>query len=289
MHKWHSKAVWAADKGYWHLVLEYLDGEDVEKLGPGGWTVLSVCAAKGHLEMLRHVVEVRGANLETRDDCGRTALVWAAANGQREAVEYLITRGSLFGVDGADDRKRTACAWAAQNGFVEIVCLLASRRADLLAKDAGGETPLSLAVSRHRWPVVAMLDTHGVEIPSELRDRVTEFKSSTETCQQRTSTGCGRRLIHQAVDAQALSSGTCIGTFLAEPQASQSSASVDVAQMWDEGCHHGRTAAPCKEGTVQSEMSSTRSPQRGWNEHSSWGGGSWQSTWWADGRWTWSD
>lgn len=47
----------------------------------------------GHLELLKLLIK-EGAELELRDDVGRTALLWAAEYGRSEAVALLLDLGS---------------------------------------------------------------------------------------------------------------------------------------------------------------------------------------------------
>mmetsp|Transcript_78677 Transcript_78677/g.222399 ORF Transcript_78677/g.222399 Transcript_78677/m.222399 type:complete len:218 (-) Transcript_78677:148-801(-) len=179
MHQWHSQVVWAAERGDWGLARQLIDeGHDVEERGHCGWTALGMAAAHGHLDTMRLLVEQKGADLEARDDDGRTALLWAAASGKLEALDYLIARGARFDQAGSDERQRQALAWAAQNGFAAVVERLAALGADVRVADAGGETPMSLAISRTRWNVAAVLADLGAEVPDEHAARFTEKRGA---------------------------------------------------------------------------------------------------------------
>merc|ERR1740121_1864154 len=121
------------------------------------------------METVRLLVECHGADLEARDDHGKTALVWAAANGQLQAADYLVSKGAKLDLSGSDNRYRTAAAWASQNGFADVAEMLAAHGADLAAKDEVEKTPMLLAACRGRWEVVAVLAARGVEVPPEHR------------------------------------------------------------------------------------------------------------------------
>jgi ankyrin repeat protein len=68
------------------------------------------------------------------------ALAWAAACGEREAVELLLDRGA--DPRGTDQNRMTALHWAAANKHLEIVKLLLRWKAPLEAKNAWGGTVL---------------------------------------------------------------------------------------------------------------------------------------------------
>eukprot|EP00747_Dinoflagellata_sp_TGD_P042776 gnl/TRDRNA2_/TRDRNA2_142291_c0_seq1.p1 gnl/TRDRNA2_/TRDRNA2_142291_c0~~gnl/TRDRNA2_/TRDRNA2_142291_c0_seq1.p1 ORF type:complete len:291 (+),score=38.08 gnl/TRDRNA2_/TRDRNA2_142291_c0_seq1:71-874(+) len=135
-----------------------------------------MAAAQGHLDTVRLLVEGKGAELEARDDDGKTALVWAAANGHVATLDYLLSKGARR--DGTDGRGRPAISWAAQNGFHDAVELLLARSADAASQDLEGATPMTLAAVKSRWQVVSVLERHGVSVPRAYQARLLEFCSA---------------------------------------------------------------------------------------------------------------
>mmetsp|Transcript_88864 Transcript_88864/g.240950 ORF Transcript_88864/g.240950 Transcript_88864/m.240950 type:complete len:148 (-) Transcript_88864:117-560(-) len=75
---------------------------------------------------------------EFRDRRGRTALIYAAANGSLDALRCLVELGA--DLEARDERRRTALLAAAEAGHVEVVRLLQALGADAAVRDACGRT-----------------------------------------------------------------------------------------------------------------------------------------------------
>ncbi|KAI9780256.1 MAG: hypothetical protein M1839_006816 [Geoglossum umbratile] len=82
----------------------------------------------------------RGAEIQAKDECKRTALHGAAWNGHKEVVQLLVDRGAEVNVE--DECKRTALHGAACNGHKEVVQLLVEKGARVNLRDEHGETVL---------------------------------------------------------------------------------------------------------------------------------------------------
>lgn len=101
-----------------------------------------LAAGKGYAEAVALLLE-HGAKIDTQDNAGRTALMYAAKNGHTEAVALLLKKGgktetvktikfgAKFDVRDIFDRttpkfifKPTALTYAAESGHTEIVALL---------------------------------------------------------------------------------------------------------------------------------------------------------------------
>lgn len=80
---------------------------------------------------------------------------YAAAAGNLEAVQDLLTRGASVGQTTSDGY--TALHLAARAGHLEIVRLLVGRKANVNTQSKAQETPLYLAAQDGRTPVVAYL------------------------------------------------------------------------------------------------------------------------------------
>jgi hypothetical protein len=71
----------------------------------------------------------KGANVNAKDNNGRTALMIAATNGRIESARLLIEKGA--NVNAKDDHGGTALMWAASGGHTEIARLLIEKGADI--------------------------------------------------------------------------------------------------------------------------------------------------------------
>ena len=79
-----------------------------------------------------------GADIEARDEIGRTALMWSAFQGHDQMLAYLIDQGAE--VNARDHGQRTALVWAAIAGRTGAVEVLLESGADASLVDADGKT-----------------------------------------------------------------------------------------------------------------------------------------------------
>jgi ankyrin repeat protein len=90
----------------------------------------------------------RGANIEARNNAGKTALVIAAEYQKVDAVSMLLTCGA--NVHATSDKGCTALHEAARAGSEEIVRLLLDAKANATLPDSFGRTPWIMAVHHHK-------------------------------------------------------------------------------------------------------------------------------------------
>lgn len=175
--KWVKKAAEGGDvNGEYSYGLMLLDGVDqagVPRNYDEAKQWLKKAAAKGHqgaqvqiaemevppnIQLLRAIEQDRkvaalralgqGANVNAADPQGRTALGYAAINGQTDLVRELLKRGAnvnAVSVDGI-----TPLTSAVIFGDPEIVRALVEKGANVNAAEKNGETALSYAQSRLR-------------------------------------------------------------------------------------------------------------------------------------------
>jgi uncharacterized protein len=100
-----------------------------------------------------------GADLETQDTDGSTALMKAAFSGHTDIVRVLLERGA--DVKKKSKEGRTALHFAAKWGDADMVFDLLDKGADVNARDYLGITPLMRAARYSRSDVVSLLLERG--------------------------------------------------------------------------------------------------------------------------------
>jgi ankyrin repeat protein len=220
--------MWAAIHGYTELVKLLLDkgADPTAKLKDGStalqWAALNdredvvklldthsavnnlADAAKAGLskDILRLVG--RGANVNAKDNQGKTPLMEATRAGHADTAKLLLSKGakpnaqdkygltalmeavSGHGADmvkllldnGADPNKADGAGWtalmrAAWKGDVETVALLITAGADVNAKDAYGKTAFQRAVEMGRCKVASLLLDNGADVNARESDQWT--------------------------------------------------------------------------------------------------------------------
>ena len=110
----------------------------------GDWeeTALSAAAGRGHLDILRYLVE-QGADMEKTDRFGYSPLMDASSGGHLEVARYLLEQGANR--DKANNGGYTSLHWAARNGHLETAKLLMVYGADLNTRNNRNQLPIDLA------------------------------------------------------------------------------------------------------------------------------------------------
>lgn len=89
---------------------------------------------------LARKMRAAGAELESTNDAGETAVHLAVKSGDRKMVEFVLTELHL-NTNTRDAFGRTPLHWAAQQGNALIVEILLLANADIAAKDDMGVEP----------------------------------------------------------------------------------------------------------------------------------------------------
>jgi RNA polymerase sigma factor (sigma-70 family) len=100
-----------------------------------------------------------GADVNARDDVGRTPLHFAAEQGRLEVAQFLLSKGA--DVNAEDKRRCTPLHLAAQGGHREVSEALLKAGAEVNAVDAEGWTPTGRATQAGHKDLAAFLAEHG--------------------------------------------------------------------------------------------------------------------------------
>ncbi|XP_076300828.1 uncharacterized protein LOC143219007 isoform X2 [Lasioglossum baleicum] len=138
-------------------VVKYLieeKGANVNVKDNDGQTPLHSAAKSDKLEVVKYLIEEKGANVNAKDNHGQTPLHSAAKSDKLEVIKYLIEEKGA-NVNVKDDDGRTLLHSAAKTCRLEIVkYLIEEKRVDFNVKDNYGITPLHYAAMNDGLEVV---------------------------------------------------------------------------------------------------------------------------------------
>jgi len=97
--------------------------------------------AVNSIDIVRHLIETEGVNVDAYSGRGHTALCVACAYGHTEIVNFLLKQRADVNKP-LQNTKTSPIQIAASNGFADIVTLLRDSGADLRARDKGGLSAL---------------------------------------------------------------------------------------------------------------------------------------------------
>ncbi|KAK1312590.1 hypothetical protein QJS10_CPA07g01168 [Acorus calamus] len=121
-----------------------------------GWSALHAAAAEDRREVMAKLIErLRGGELDARDREGRTAVHVAAGKGHVQMVRMLVEGGADRDARSGDGR--TALHRAAANGDRDMVVALLEMGADCEIPTVRGQTPLDVARDKGHREIVEML------------------------------------------------------------------------------------------------------------------------------------
>ena len=133
---------------------EIESGKDVDSKDIAGQTALMYASETGRLEVVKQLVE-NGADVNAQSRLG-TALIYASQANRITVMEYLLEHGADI---NATTRRfnETALMWAAAKGQVEAVKLLLNKKADKKIKNKKGKTALDIAKELNRKEIERIL------------------------------------------------------------------------------------------------------------------------------------
>jgi ankyrin repeat protein len=142
----------------------------------------------GNIEAVKQHLAA-GAEVDAKDDeFVATFLHWAAAGGQNEIVELLITNGA--DVNAKDSLDGTPLHLAAREGHMETAELLIAEGAYVNAKTAdGGGTPLDVAIQFKELETADIIRKHGGKTGVELSIHKAAEAGNIEAVKQHLAAG----------------------------------------------------------------------------------------------------
>ncbi|RYP21555.1 hypothetical protein DL765_002191 [Monosporascus sp. GIB2] len=139
-------------------------GADIEAKDEYGRTPLLLAALFKYEAVVRLLLD-KGADIEAQDQSGLTPLLLAASHGHKTIVELLLDRGA--NIEAKDESGWTPLFLAILNGHKTVVELLLDRGADIEAKEEYGETPLLMAASDGYKTIVELFLDRGADIEAK--------------------------------------------------------------------------------------------------------------------------
>lgn len=163
-----SDLTYAASEGQTKTVAQLLkSGTNPNALNQKGITPLYSASEKGHLQIVKMLVDQYGANVNFQipvsSSCchGWTALMIAAAEGHKDVVQYLLSKGANPNL--RNQYGRTALMFPVNYGYLEIAKLLIDKGADPNAVDENGRGMVIVATEKNHPGVLKLLLTAGAK------------------------------------------------------------------------------------------------------------------------------
>ncbi|MDP2822263.1 MAG: ankyrin repeat domain-containing protein [Sulfuritalea sp.] len=122
-----------------------------------GDSAITLAALKGHLPVLRRLIEQGGA--ERINDPGWGALHYASFGGHADTVRFLISMKASLNAMAPNGQ--TALILATRNGHLEVVRLLVDAGADVNLADSGGNSALKTAQKSNHSEIADFLKKSG--------------------------------------------------------------------------------------------------------------------------------
>ncbi|CDK30211.1 ankyrin repeat domain-containing protein [Candidatus Babela massiliensis] len=131
-----------------------LAGANVNTTDNSGNTALMEASKKDYKDIVEMLIKT-GANVNATANDGNTALMWASKNGYKDVLEILINAGA--DVNAKTIYGFTALIWSSRNGHKDIVEMLIKAGANVNAKTIYGNTALIEASKNGHKDIVKIL------------------------------------------------------------------------------------------------------------------------------------
>jgi cytohesin len=139
------------------------DIREYEVLGDN--TAFDYALDRGHIDIVRLFLEMDSSSVLSH--ISPVPLLMAAKNNSARAVEVFLQHGAQ--VNSQDNNGRTALFWAAVNDSEEIAGMLLRKAADVDLSDQYGATPLHMAAECGSQRVLEALVRHGASLSAKTK------------------------------------------------------------------------------------------------------------------------
>lgn len=126
-------------------------GANIDLRNKYGETAMMLASYHGRMEMVKQLHQ-KGAQL---DHTGWNPLIYAASNGHREIVAFLLDAGA--NINATTDNGTTALMMAVRGNHIDTAKLLLTRSANLQISNETGESALDWANKKGRSDMVKLL------------------------------------------------------------------------------------------------------------------------------------
>ncbi len=130
------------------------EGADVNTKDNDGRTVLMFASINGHKDIAQILID-KGADVNATTNDGYTALMNASEFGHKDIVEMLIAKGA--DVNTKDNDGQTVLMFASINGHKDIAQILIAKGADVNTTNNDGKTALMYACTNNNFKIIKML------------------------------------------------------------------------------------------------------------------------------------
>ena len=91
----------------------------------GGNTALHLASANGFLDVVKYLINELHCDINAKNKSQSTPLSWAAFNGQKAVVEFLLEKGADFDIKNANGKKPSELAY--DSGYYDVSDILLSK------------------------------------------------------------------------------------------------------------------------------------------------------------------
>ena len=96
----------------------------------GGNTALHLASANGFIDVVKYLVDELHCDIDPKNKSLSTPLSWAAFNGQKKVVEFLLEKGADFNSKNINGKKPSELAY--DSGFYDVSDILLAKENEML-------------------------------------------------------------------------------------------------------------------------------------------------------------